>query len=169
MPLFDLDLSTATPFDFANMTPYELGRNVFLPFLLVFAIFYGILSMLGIFNKKTNAIISIIMSILLATTPAFTALSLYITQLGATTAVVIFGAVFILGTAVWAINRGRDIYEETGGHSRKLIKLEKKENDLMDKYNRTTDPNKKDAMWKQVERIRREKHAVEAAMRRRRY
>lgn len=169
MALFDTDMSGVAISDLLSMTPYEIGRNILLPFLLVFTIFYGILSMLGIFKKKSNIMISLILSILLATTPAFTTLSLYITQLGATTAIVIFGAVFILGTVFWAINRGRDIYDETGGYSRKLIKLEKKENDLMDKYNRTDDPKKKDAIWKQVERIRREKRAVEAATHRSRY
>ncbi len=146
-----------------------LFRGFFLPFVLIFTIFWAILSSLGVFNKKINFILSLAFSLLVATTPQFTMLTTYIAQLSGEVAIVAFGLLFGFGALLWAIGRGRDIYDESGSYHRRLIKLEEKENNLMNKYNRTTDPNKKDVIWKQIERIRREKRSIEAAMSKRRF
>ncbi len=126
MALFDIDLLGASAIDFANMTPYELGRNVFLPFILVFVILWVVLERIHVFGKKVNIIISLGISILLATTPAFTMFSTYITEVSGTSMLVIFGILLIGGTAVWALSRGRDIYYEQAAPEKKIMQLEKK-------------------------------------------
>lgn len=151
MALFDIDLSGMTTIDFANMTPYELGRTVFLPFILVFVILWVVLERIHVFGKKVNIVVSLGISILLATTPAFTMLSVYITEVSGTGMLVIFGLLLIGGTAMWALFRGRDIYSEQSGSYRKLEKLRKKrekylrkarearEGGNMEKYRRYSD------------------------------
>ena len=126
MALFDFDLSNITPIDFASMTPYELARNVFLPFILVFVILWVVLDRIHVFGKRVNMVVSLGISILLATTPAFTMMSAYITEVSGTGMIVIFGILLIGGTAMWALFRGRDIYSEQSGSYRKLEKLRKK-------------------------------------------
>ena len=129
MALFDIDLpslSGSTAVDFASMTPYELARNLFLPFILVFVILWVVLERIHVFGKRVNIVISLGISILLATTPAFGLLSAYITEVSGTGMLVIFGILLIGGTAMWALFRGRDIYSEQSGSYRKLEKLRKK-------------------------------------------
>jgi low affinity Fe/Cu permease len=126
MDLFNLELPSATVFDFANMTPYELGRNVLLPFLLVFVVLWAVLEKLHIFNRKVNIVFSLGVCIILASTPAFTVLSQFVTQISGTGMIIIFAVVLIAGTLFWAFGRGRDIYYEQVAMDKKITSLEKK-------------------------------------------
>jgi len=131
--LFNIDLQAATAVDFANITPYELGRNVLLPFVLVYIILWAILERLRIFPKRINVILSLGISILLATTPAYTILAVYITQVSGGSMVVIFGILLVGGTLMWAFGRGRDIYYEQVGPTKKLEKLYKRRGNYLKK------------------------------------
>lgn len=133
MVLPNFDLSSITSVDFTNMTPYELARNVFLPFILVFVILWVVLERIHIFGKRVNIVISLGISILLATTPAFTMFSTYITEVSGTGMIMIFGILIIGGTAMWALFRGRDIYYEQSGSPKKLEKLYKKKEKYLKK------------------------------------
>ena len=124
--LFNIDWTAAVPFDFSTMTPYEFGRGVLLTFILVFIVFWAILEKLRVFPKKVNVILSLGVCILLATTPAFTAFSAYITQISGTAMIFLFGVMLIGGTLAWALGRGRDVFHEQLAPERKLMDLEKK-------------------------------------------
>lgn len=126
MALFDMDWAATMPVDFANMTPYEIGRNVLVPFILVFIILWNVLERIRIFNKKINVILSLGISILLATTPAFTFMAAYITQVSGGSMLLIFGILLVGGTLVWALGRGRDVYYEQIDSSKILKRLYKK-------------------------------------------
>jgi len=102
------------------------------PFLILFVILWGILSALGVFDKKINLVLSVALSLIAATTEAFAIFTGYITQVAGYTAVGAFAALFIVGVAVWSISRGKGIYEEVGvtkspsrGEKKILYKLEK--------------------------------------------
>lgn len=155
--------------DLLNMPVEVIFRGLILPLLIIFAIIWGILSSIRVFGRKVNIILSLSITVLIATTPQFSLLVAYITQMGGNVAIVAFGILLIFGTLAWAFRSGRDIYDEAGGYSRRLMKLDEKESKLMEKYNKTGDPHKKDSIWKEVERIRRERRAVEADMRSSRY
>lgn len=127
------DLNAASMFDFANMTPYELGRNVLLPFLLVFVVFWAVLDKIHVFSRKVNIIISLGISVILATTPIFTMFTQYITQVGGTGMIVIFGVLLVGATLLWATGRGRDVYYEHVDDIKKIERLEKRRADLLKK------------------------------------
>jgi len=124
--LFKIDLPTATVVDFTAMTPYELGRNVLLPFVLVYIILWAILERMRVFGKRVNVILSLGISVLLATTPAYTIIAAYITQVSGSSMVIIFGILLVGGTLMWALGRGRGIYYEQVAIEKKIANLEKK-------------------------------------------
>lgn len=161
-----MDFSSITVAQLIEMTPFELGRDFFMPFIMVFLIFWAILEKLRIFDGKTNLVLSLAVSIMLATTPAFAAIAVVITQYGALSALAIFGILFIGGSLVWALGRGRDVYDRSAGSSRKLTRLRKKENDLLKEINKTRNESKQNAMWKEVESIRRKISIEERGLRR---
>ena len=152
MALFDIDLPSATIFDFANMNPFELGRNVFLSLILVFVILFAVLEKFNMFSKKVNIIVALGISILLATTPAFTIFSAYVIEVGGSGMLMIFGILLIGGTLMWALGRGRDIYDEQVSPTRKerkvLDKLEK-----LDKKLARARGNKRQSLLRQRERL----------------
>lgn len=150
-----MDFSSITVAQLIEMTPFDLGRDFFMPFIMVFLIFWAILEKLRIFDGKTNLVLSLAVSIMLATTPAFAAIAVVITQYGAISALAIFGILFIGGSLVWGIGRGRGVYDRSVGSSRKLTKLRKKENDLLKEIKKTRNESKQNAMWKEVESLRR--------------
>ena len=139
MALFDIDLSTVTAVDFSNMTPYELGRNVLLPFVLVYIILWAILEKFRIFPKRINVILSLGISVLLATTPAYTILAAYITQVSGGSMLIIFGVLLVGGTLMWALGRGRDIYYEQGLSPKKLANLYKQRENYFKKAREAQD------------------------------
>lgn len=121
-----LPKASTTPIDFTNITPYMLGRNFLLPFILVYVILLAILEKLNVFDKKVNIVLSLGMCILFATTPGFAILSTYIAQIGGGSVIVIFGIVLVFGVAVWGFGRGKDIYYEQMAPEKKIAELNKK-------------------------------------------
>jgi len=109
--------------DILNLPVEQLFQGFFLPFLLAFAILWGLLSALKVFNKKVNIILSLVLTILAASTPQFALFSTYVTQLGAQVAITAFFILFGFGVLVWALGRGKNIlYEQTGMTKDKINK-----------------------------------------------
>ena len=104
--------------------PNLLLTTVLLPFLLIFVILWGALNTFKLFDKKVNIVISLVITIFAAFTDAW---GIIATQLAAYTGMfvyVMFFAVFIIGTILWAIGRTRSTYEThvTRGYSYKNLK-----------------------------------------------
>ena len=111
----------------------EMFHGLILPFLIIFAITWGILSSLGVFERRINLVLSLALSILVIFTPQFTLFSTYIAQLGGQVAIIAFGVLFGFGVIMWALGRGRDIYEEQLGGSGKVDRLMKKRSKYLKK------------------------------------
>ena len=88
----------------------------FIPFVVLFAIFWGLLEMLGRFKPKVNLVVSIGFSLLAAYTNPW--VLTYIATLGAYMAVVLFGILFLFGIIRWGLGRGKDIYFESSSCER---------------------------------------------------
>lgn len=141
MPLFE---------DLLTTTPTELIYTVFIPFIIAFAIFWGILSTLRIFNKKINLILSFAISFAALNYGAFGIVSTYLLSLSANLAVTAFVIIFILGIVIWSIFTMQDVFGPT---DKKLMKTREKIEKLYRKLDRTRDPAKERAIEKQIRRL----------------
>lgn len=137
-PLNDIMLDAGL-MDFSNMTYYEFGRNIILPFLLSFIILWSVLERIRFFNKSSRLIISLGISILLATTSSFIVMSEYISSVAGTSMVVIFGIVLIGGTVLWGIKSGVDTYYALD-KDKAITKLREKIAKLRREYRGKRDP-----------------------------
>jgi uncharacterized membrane protein len=111
-----------------ELAPWDLINTLFIPFIVIFVILWGILTAMGFFNKKVNAVISFGLVLFLASTDLFPMLSQWMIQLGSMTAVVAFLLIFVGGVVIWSINRGRDIYYRTSPEKARLKVLKDMEN-----------------------------------------
>lgn len=128
--------------------PSQLLHTVFLPFLVIFAIFWGVLSVMKIFGRKINIVLSLALTIIIASTDAFALISTYLAQYTAYTAIAAFTIVFIFGTVMWALRSGREIYYKQVP-TRELQNIRKKIAKLRDKYHKAPD-REKPAILKQI-------------------
>lgn len=109
--------------------PYDMYLiTYFIPFILLFAIFWGLLSGMKIFGRRINTFLALIFPVvfILGAPETFLWFSNYLISLGSFLAVGAFVTLFIFGTIRWAFGRGRDIYRETGDYE-KLIKKKSEE------------------------------------------
>jgi len=127
----------------------NLVQQFFLPFILTFAIFWGLLEVLRIFNRRINLVLALGITIAAAYGGLFTVLSTYLLQLGAFAGVLAFVLVFIVGAAMWALGRG----EEMIAPGRKARKIREKIEKLYDKLERTRNPAKRGAYIEQIRRL----------------
>lgn len=125
--------------DLLNIPSVQLFPEVLLPFLIIFAITWGIISVLRVFNRRINLILSLALSVLVIFTPHFTLFANYIAQLGAQVALVAFGILFSFGVLMWMFGRGRDIFEEQIGTSKKVERLMKKRREYLKKAREADD------------------------------
>lgn len=142
MPLFE---------DLLESSPKELIYTVFIPFIIAFAIFWGILSALGIFGKKVNLILSLAIAVAALQFGAFGIVSSYLLQLSANLAVTSFVIIFILGVIIWSIFTVQDVF---GPPEKKVRKTEEKIEKLYRELGRTRDPAKQAAIEKQIATLR---------------
>lgn len=105
--------------------------QTFIPFIILFAIIWGLLEAINRFSGKVNLVISLGFALIAAFTNPW--ILSYIATLGAYTAVVLFGILFLFGIIRWGLGRGHDIYFETSSYGkqyqhyeRELKKIEEK-------------------------------------------
>jgi len=132
----------------------ELFFGFFLPFILTLIIFFAVLQMVGVFRRKTNLVVSLIITILVATTPVFSAMATWIGQYSGYTALVAFFIVFVVGIGAWAFRRGREYV--TGAYEEEH-RLEKRIKKLQDKLRTEQDPRKSLQMARELSELRRVK------------
>jgi len=90
--------------------------QIFIPFIILFAIFWGLLQSIGKFSTRINVILSFGFALTAAYTNPF--ILSYIAALGSTAALVLFGLLFLFGVIRWGLSRGHDIYFETSSYAR---------------------------------------------------
>ena len=162
----------AFPGDFfpnLDFTSQSALHTIFLPFLLIFTIIFGTLSIRPIFNKRINLLIAIVLALASTQTPVFFWFSTVLPAYGSITAVAGFVIIFFFGVIMWAYKRGEDIYIEAGGIGRKINKLYKQKEKLEREYDKAIDQHNDSravAISERIERIEREiKHRSYRAMR----
>lgn len=127
----------------------SLVQQFFLPFILTFAIFWGLLEVLRIFNRRINLVLAFGITIAAAYGGLFSFLSEVLLQLGAMAGIVAFTLVFIVGVVMWALGRGGDIISP----GRKARKLREKIEKLYEKASRTNNSAKRSAYIKEARRL----------------
>jgi len=155
--------------DLLTLTTHELFSGVFLPFIIIFAIFFGALSALRIFSRKINIVLSLALTVAAGYGGVFTWFSSFIMPFGAYFGVIAFVIVFIVGIAMWGLGRGKEIYYENLAPEEKLkkidkdiAKLEKKIDDARNKGDR----DKEEALWRTWDSLQRERRMTERELRR---
>jgi len=155
--------------DLLATTPNELLYTMFLPFIIVFAIFFGVLSSLRFFSKKINLVLSLALTVTAAYGGLFTWVATYLMPFGAYFGVAAFAIVFFVGIAIWGLGRGKDIYYESVGGEKKLEEINKKIEKLYEKYRNESNPEKKRALYNTIMELEREREHIRRDMASSRY
>jgi hypothetical protein len=144
MALLDI-LTSGQPFNFS-----ELLQTFFIPFIILFSIFWGLLSIMRIFSNKINIVLALGLTLGVAFTGVFTIFTTYLFQFSSFLAVGIFALVFIFGIIRWGFGRSRDIYYETGGYEAKIKRLQKRIAELRKNIDAEGDEYKKREMKREL-------------------
>lgn len=119
MALFDLP---------ANLFSSTFIFQVFIPFIILFAILWGLLESMGKFSFRVNFVVAMGFSLIAAFTNPW--ILAYIATLGSYAAVVLFGALFLFGVIRWGLGRGKEIHLETAPYESQIQNMAKKIDDL---------------------------------------
>lgn len=92
--------------------PNLLLNNVLLPFLLIFAIVWGALSMTKLFNPRINMVIALVLTIITSMTDAWGIIATQLALFSGVFTYVIFFGLFIVLVIMWAIGKGKSGYDE---------------------------------------------------------
>jgi small-conductance mechanosensitive channel len=156
----------------------SLMYNYFLPFIIIWVIFFGILEALPIFKRtKINLLLSVAMTLMITATPYWFLLAQFMSQWGAYTAVIVFVVVFVFGVIAWAFGRGREYAYEAGVEGeninpigkawdrRRLDKLIEKKNEMLHRYSKLN-PDKPEAkaLYEKIELIDKEIKQLKAKL-----
>ncbi|GEM_PF-3266190 len=111
-----------------------------LPFLLVFSVFFAVLTMIKLFDKRINIILSLCLTLIAWYGGAFTFIATWLARSIAYFTLVIFSIVFILGGLFWAAGKTKKMYykhlspEKKEKLLKRLEKLRKKRKKYMEEY-----------------------------------
>lgn len=154
-----------TIFEIAQLTPEQLIYQLFLPFILTLVIFFAALQMIGLFSRKINLILSLAITIMVATSPIFAWITNLITQFGAYTALGAFIAVFVIGIGAWTFKRSREYITGIGEEHSELRRLYKERAKLEEKMERTLNERERRAIADRLEYIDRNIRYLETKLR----
>lgn len=104
---------------------YGLLQGFFFPFILIVVIFFAGIEFALPTKTRINMVIAIVLALLASQSPLYPWIASSFVTLGAYSAILAFGALFIFGVGAWVYNRGRDIYHESGDKMRRAEKLTK--------------------------------------------
>lgn len=115
MALFDINSFLTNTFVF----------QFFIPFIILFAILWGLLEAINVFHSSRVKIVIALGFALVAsyTNPWILA---YIATLGSYAAVILFGLLFLFGVVRWGLGRGKEIYIETAPYKKQIDDIAKK-------------------------------------------
>lgn len=120
---------------FSDLGVQEIIYSLLLPFFLMFALLFGALEMVRLFNRRINIILSLVLTILATQSPLFPFFSQVISVYGIVAVISVFMAVFLIGSLRWGIATMERISGETG----KLKKLYKLREKLWKEYEKALD------------------------------
>lgn len=110
--------------DISTLLTNSFVFQVFIPFIIIFAVFWGLLEMIDRFGSKVNLTISLGFALIAAYTNPW--ILAYIATLGSIVAVVLFGILFLFGVIRWGLGRGKEIYVETAAYDKQITEITKK-------------------------------------------
>jgi hypothetical protein len=145
--------------------PYsEYLITYFVPFIILFAIFWGALTMMKVFSKKINTLLAMIFPLvfMFGAPETFLWFSNYLITLGSFLAIGAFVAVFVFGVIAWALQRGRDIYIDVADYDSRILKKRKEMRDVAEKIATTSDDAKKAHYSKRYQDLQNEISILEA-------
>lgn len=124
--------------------------QVFCTFILIVAIFWGVLSALALFNKRTNLVLSIGIALLLSTTNLFMILQKYL-FLSTMFAISAFFMIFIAGIIIFSVRRGKEItFKSLEGLYKRREKLLNEREKVYSKFIKARKETDKKALFKQL-------------------
>ncbi len=144
--------------------PQSLLYSFLLPAILVFAILWGLLQVINIFNRRINLILALGFTIATGAGGGFAIISRYIVILGPVTAVALFIILFIVGGVMWAVGQGRYIYSENISSTKSLKKLNEEMEKLYRELDRTRDESKRRAIYATIDDLDRRRRILERRM-----
>jgi uncharacterized membrane protein len=120
-------------FDFtSNFLTNTFVFQVFIPFLILFAILWGLLEAINVFgSSRVKLVIALGFTLIASFTNSW--ILAYIATLGAYMAVVLFGVLFLFGILRWGLGRGHDIYLETSSYEKQYKHYARQLRDIEDK------------------------------------
>jgi hypothetical protein len=138
--------------------------QIFVPFIILFAILWGLLEAIKIFeSSKVKLVIALGFSLVASFTNPW--ILAYIAALGAYMAVVLFGILFLFGVIRWGLSRGHDIYFETSSYRRQIEKLAKEKAKLEEKLQK---PGLKQAegevIYEKIKKLEAKIHILQARL-----
>lgn len=138
--------------------------QTFIPFIILFAILWGLLEAIGIFKSyRTNLVIALGFSSIAAFTNPW--ILAYIATLGSYAAVVLFGALFLFGVIRWGLSRGRDVYFETSSYQKQIANLTKQKAKLEEKLGqKDLDRSQAESIVKQIKDLETKIRILEARL-----
>lgn len=141
--------------DVLQLAPVDLLYNFILPFLLVFAIFWGTISTLRIFDNKIRLVISIVVTLFVASTPYFASLATIVAQFGGYTAVIAFGIMLVVGIGMHSYGKTADIYSENMPKWKKLKVIREQKARLRKELQEAKDRGEKEKIHSIYEQLKR--------------
>ena len=138
-----------------------LSRDFFIPFIVVFILFWATLSAVKAFNSRINIVLAVALTIMTALSPAFTIVAEFLLLIGPLTSIGLIFGLFIIA-AVWAVRRGKDVYHEGAHKYKKIERINKEIAKLENKIDRTRDEAKIRAYAETIERLERQRRIEEA-------
>ncbi|MDI6798997.1 MAG: hypothetical protein QMD12_03350 [Candidatus Aenigmarchaeota archaeon] len=133
----------------------DLIYTAILPFVITFAILWGVLEAIKLFNKKVNIVLALAITLVAAYSGLFTLLSNYFLQFGALFGVATFVIVFVVGVIAWAAGRGREFYYESLRPEEKSKKIGERIEKLYKEMKKARDRGDEGKMRALAEEIRR--------------
>ena len=104
--------------------PNNIIYQMFLPFLLITALFFGALEVLHVFKKRTSMILAILFS--LFAFPTYSFFAYWLNILGSFAALAMFLGLFVFYSAVYAFRKNKTLWFQTMSDVDKLKKIEER-------------------------------------------
>jgi len=117
----------ASPLDFIgtfSTDPSNVLYQLFLPFLLITALFFGALEVIHAFRKKTSMVLAVLFS--LFAFPIYPFFATWLSLLGSFAALAMFLGLFVFYTAVYAFRKNKTLWFQTMSDVDKLKKIEER-------------------------------------------
>jgi uncharacterized membrane protein len=109
--------------------------------------------MVGVFRRKINLVVSLIITILAATTPVFSTIATWIGQYSGYTALVAFFIVFVVGIGAWSFRRSREYLGGLTSEDSELKRLYKRRTKLLEQIDRTNSDSARAAKYDELEHV----------------